>query len=286
MKNFSLIGAGRVGKALALALTKKGLKLQVVSDHNLPLARELIKVAGQGKATADNLSTVNPAEIIFICVPDDEIKRVVEEIFIKDFRGKTVFHTSGACPSSLLEPLAKKGASIASFHPIQTFTSQQAGVEIFKGIFFGLEGQPAALKLGLRLVRKLGAQALLIEAEDKPLYHLACSISSNFLIVIIFEVKELLRTIGLEEREVLEILYPLLNKTLQNVKELGIEPSLTGPLVRGDLETVKKHLAITASRPELDKVYRSVALEGLKLARKRGLAEEKVRALRHLLEHK
>ncbi|MGB9893277.1 MAG: Rossmann-like and DUF2520 domain-containing protein [Candidatus Saccharicenans sp.] len=286
MKNFSIIGAGQVGKALALALTKKGYKLKVVSDSNFSRARRVIKVAGQGKATTDNRLTVKPADLIFICVPDDALSGVITEISKQDFQKKIVFHTSGACSSSLLEPLARKGAITASFHPIQTFAGGAIEPEIFKGIFIGLEGQTAALKAAKQLARKLGAQILLIGAEEKPIYHLACSIASNFLVVIILEVKELLKSLGLEEKAALEILCPLLNKTLQNVKKIGIEPSLTGPVVRGDLKTVKKHLTITGSNRELDNIYRSLALEALKVARKRGLTEDKIRALRQLLEQK
>jgi len=108
----------------------------------------------------------------------------------------------------------------------------------------------------------------LLSAAEKPLYHLALSISSNFLIILLYEVKKLLTAAGLEEEAILEILTPLLNKTLQNVKSLGLEPSLTGPVVRGDLKTVEKHLAVISSNPGLDRIYRAIALEALKLAEK------------------
>jgi predicted short-subunit dehydrogenase-like oxidoreductase (DUF2520 family) len=286
MKTFSIIGAGKVGLSLASALARRSFVLKKISDRSLQRARRAKKLIGQGQATTNNLLAASSAEIVFICVPDREISRIAEEISSIECRGKIVFQTSGAFSSKLLEPLAQKGAAVASFHPVQTFASEASDPTIFKGIFFGLEGDQKAVKLGIEIVRKLGGQAILISAEDKPVYHLACSISSNFLIVLLAEVKELLKAIGLEEKPVLEILAPLLNKTLQNVKKLGIDESLTGPVVRGDLETVKKHLAITATNQALDRIYRAMASEALKIAKKRGLSEDKIKSLKQLLEHK
>ncbi|MGB9836296.1 MAG: DUF2520 domain-containing protein [Candidatus Saccharicenans sp.] len=134
------------------------------------------------------------------------------------------------------------------------------------------------------MARALKSQVILLAPEDKPAYHLACSISSNFLVVLLSEIKDIMRTIGLDERATLDVLTPLLNKTLHNVKKLGIEESLTGPVVRGDVETVKKHLEITSGFPGLDRVYRAMALEALKIAEKRGLGEDRLKALKQLLE--
>ncbi|MCR4396638.1 MAG: DUF2520 domain-containing protein [Candidatus Saccharicenans sp.] len=286
MKTLSIIGSGRVGTALALALTRKGLSLQYLADPLLGRARRARKIVGQGRVTSNNKLAARSAEIIFICVPDDLIPAVVKELEDLDWQGKYVFHTSGACASDLLQPLAAKGAKVASFHPAQTFTGESPEPGIFQGIYIGLEGQPEAVKLGQKLAARLGAQTLLLSVREKPLYHLALSLSSNFLIVLLNEAKELWQASGLEETTILEILTPLLNKTLQNVKKLGIEPSLTGPVVRGDLETVKKHLALTARYPGLDRAYRALALEALKIAGRGGLSPQKVRALKRLLGQK
>ncbi|HAR35815.1 MAG TPA: DUF2520 domain-containing protein [Acidobacteria bacterium] len=286
MKTLSIIGAGRVGTALAAALTRKGLNLKYLADPLPGRARQARKMIGQGRATTDNKLAARSAGIIFICVPDDLIPVVVKELQDLDWQGKYVFHTSGACASDLLRPLSAKGARVASFHPAQTFAGDLPEPGLFKGIFIGLEGQPEAVKLGQKLAARLGAQALLLSAREKPLYHLALSISSNFLIVLLNEVRELLRASGLEEKTILEILTPLLDKTLQNVKKLGIESSLTGPVVRGDLGTVKKHLALTSKQPGLDRAYRALASQALKIAGRRGLNPKKIRALKRLLEQK
>jgi len=284
--DFSLIGAGRLGTALALGLVAKGLTLKVISDCSLKKARILRRLAGQGRATTDNLKAASSAGILFLCVPDDLIPEVVREISVADFTYKTVFHTSGASSSALLEPLARRGAAIASFHPVQTFATLKTDPAIFKGIYFGLEGQSQAIAIGMQLAKKLGGHCLLLADEDKPVYHLACSVSSNFLVVLLAEVKRLLETLGFEEKAFLEIIEPLLKRTLQNVKNLGLEKSLTGPVVRGDLKTVRSHLTITSKFPAFDRIYRAMALEALKIGEKTGLDKDKVRALRRLLKQK
>lgn len=286
MKTFSIIGAGKVGTALAAALVRKGLGLKYLSDLRLGQARRSRKMIGQGRATTNNILAARSAGIIFICVPDDLIPGVVEELKEIDCQGKYVFHTSGAFTSELLQPLSAKGAWVASFHPAQTFAADSPDPGLFKGIYISLEGQAEAIKLGQRLASTLGAQTLLLSARDKPLYHLALCISSNFFVVLLNEVRELLQDSGLGEEAILEILTPLLNKTLHNVKKLGIDSSLTGPVVRGDLGTIKRHLSLTAKQTGLDRTYRALTSEALKIASRRGLSPEKIRALRHLLERK
>lgn len=286
MKSFSVIGSGRVGTALALALCQKGLELKYLADSSPARARRARKLIGQGRATDDNLLAARRAGIIFICVPDDLITEVVKEMSAAELSGKFVFHTSGACSSELLQPLSLKGARVASFHPAQTFADYPGNPGLFKGIYIGIEGQPEAVELGKKLAVRLGSRVLLLSAAEKQLYHLAMCVSSNFLVILLFEVKELLKTVGLEEPAVLEILAPLLNKTLQNVKNLGVEASLTGPVARGDLKTVEKHLTLTAEKPGLDRIYRAMALEALTLAENRGLSREKIKALKLLLEQK
>lgn len=196
MKTFSVIGAGRVGTALALALCRKGLELKYLADSSPARARKARKLVGQGRATGDNRLAAGSAGLIFICVPDDLIPEVVKAILSVELSGKFVFHTSGAFTSELLQPLARKGARVASFHPVQTFAESVSEPGIFKGIYIGLEGQPEAVELGKMLAARLGAQTLLLSAAEKSLYHLALSISSNFLIILLHDVKEPLRPPG------------------------------------------------------------------------------------------
>ncbi len=286
MKSFSIIGAGKVGVSLGLALVSKGLRLKYISDCNPDAARRAKKIIKTGKMTQDNRLATQAAEISFICVPDGLIRKVVRELSELDLDGHYIFHTSGAVTSRVLRPLSRQGAVVASFHPVQTFATTCPDPDIFRGIFFSLEGDEKAIELGQSLAEKLQSGVILISPANKPLYHLACSMASNFMVVLLAEVKNLFELLGLDEKASLEVIYPLLSRTLLNVKELGCEQSLTGPILRGDLKTVKGHLKALSSQPDLEKLYRLMSLEALKMAEKRGLSASKVKALKRLLVQK
>ena len=286
MKSFSIIGAGKVGVSLGLALVSKGLRLKYISDCNPDAARRAKKIIKTGKMTQDNRLATQAAEISFICVPDGLIRKVVRELSELALDGHYIFHTSGAVTSRVLRPLSRQGAVVASFHPIQTFATTCPDPDIFRGIFFSLEGDEKAIELGQSLAGKLQSGVILISPANKPLYHLACSMASNFMVVLLAEVKNLFELLGLDEKASLEVIYPLLSRTLLNVKELGCEQSLTGPILRGDLKTVKGHLKALSSQPDLEKLYRLMSLEALKMAEKRGLSASKVKALKRLLVQK
>jgi len=286
MKSFSIIGAGKVGVALGMALVNKGLRLKYISDCNPDAARRAEKLIKMGKTTQNNRLATQAAEISFICVPDGLIRKVVRELSELDLDGHYIFHTSGAVTSRVLRPLSRQGAVVASLHPIQTFATTCPDPDIFRGIFFSLEGDEKAIELGQSLAGKLQSGVILISPANKPLYHLACSMASNFMVVLLAEVKNLFELLGLDEKASLEVIYPLLSRTLLNVKELGCEQSLTGPILRGDLKTVKGHLKALSSQPDLEKLYRLMSLEALKMAEKRGLSASKVKALKRLLVQK
>jgi predicted short-subunit dehydrogenase-like oxidoreductase (DUF2520 family) len=286
MKSFSIIGAGKVGTSLGLALASKGFKLKYISDCNPDARRQARRVIKKGQTTGDNRLATKAAEINFICVPDGSIRNVVKELSNLDLGGHYVFHTSGAVSSRVLRPLARQGAQVASFHPVQTFATTCPDPDIFRGIFFSLEGEAKAVELGQSLAEKLQSGVILISPANKPLYHLACSMASNFMVVLLSEVKDLFELLGLDEKAFLEVIYPLLTRTLLNIKELGCEQSLTGPILRGDLKTVKEHLRALSSKPDLQKLYRLMSMEALKMAEKRGLGSDKVKALKHLLVQK
>ena len=286
MKSFSIIGAGKVGTSLGLALVSKGFKLKYISDCNPDARRQARRVIKKGQTTGDNRLATKAAEINFICVPDGSIRNVVKELSNLDLGGHYVFHTSGAVSSRVLRPLARQGAHVASFHPVQTVATTRPDPDIFRGIFFSLEGEAKAVELGQSLAEKLQSGVILISPANKPLYHLACSMASNFMVVLLSEVKDLFELLGLDEKACLEVMYPLLTRTLLNIKELGCEQSLTGPILRGDLKTVKEHLRALSSKPDLEKLYRLMSMEALKMAEKRGLSSDKVKALKHLLVQK
>ena len=288
MMDIAIIGAGRLGTSLGHALRKKGYTIKAISCKSIPSARESRKIIGEGRALTDNREAASKGEIVFICVPDEEIEKVAKELSRSDFNWseRHVFHCSGLLPSRILSPLRKKGAWTASFHPVQSFPSKRAEESQFKGIYFGLEGCAESLSSGKEIVRHLGGKALILEASDKPLYHVACSIASNFFVVLLEIATSLLHQMGFK-KESLQILFPLVKGTLHNVKKFNIEPSLTGPLVRGDHRSIEKHIQALRCFPLYQEIYITLAKQTLRIARREGkLSSQKIKALMSLLEDK
>lgn len=286
MIDIAIIGAGRVGASLGYALRKKGYRIKAFSCKSLESARKSRKIIGRGKPLTDIREVASKGEIVFLCVPDGKIERIAKEIARSDidWSRKTVFHCSGLLPSQILSPLKKKGALTASFHPVQSFPAKSAEIKQFKGIYFGLEGCREAISLAKTIVRNLGGRALILQPSDKPLYHAACSMASNFLVVLLDTAASLLAHLGFEE-ESFKILFPLVKGTLHNVKKFNISSSLTGPLVRGDRKSLGMHLESLRPLPSHREIYSALAKQALEIARKdKKLTSQKIRALKKLLE--
>ena len=285
MAEIVIIGAGRLGTSLGRALAGKGHIIRALTCRRKGSAAESRAIIGQGIALTDNAAAARRGAVIFLCLPDEEIHRVASRLARSrvDWTGKTVFHTSGLLPSRVLEPLKKKGAAVASLHPGQSFSSKKAPPSHFRGITFGLEGDKEALVLARRLVRQLGGRALVIPEDAKPFYHAALSFASNFLVVLLDTAAGLLKEAKIPGGSATRMLFPLLQGTLRNVKELDTARSLTGPLVRGDTVTVGAHLKELKRLPRYAELYRNLSLMGLEMARKSGLSSRKVRALKSRL---
>lgn len=289
MKKIAIVGAGKVGTSLGYALKKKGHTITSVSCSSLASAKESARIIGQGSASADIADTARSGDVVFITVPDNRIAGTVSRLEASDilWPGKTVFHCSGLYPASVLSPIQKRGARTASVHPIQSFPAKKPRRNAFKGIFFGLEGEKKALDLARSLVRDLGGRPLTIPPRCKPLYHAACSISSNFLVVLLDTGAALFKDAGLDEEQAAAALIPLMEGTLENLKSRGPGGALTGPVVRGDEDTLRKHLAALEADPEIKELYKIMARRALSMPQtQRALNPGKIKTLSKVLEEK
>ncbi|MBE0711491.1 MAG: DUF2520 domain-containing protein [Candidatus Aminicenantes bacterium] len=286
MKNFSIVGAGRLGTMLGAALVRRGWTAVAIIDKDVRAARESRHIIGQGAATTDFLRLAKAADIVVITVPDDAVGQVAGKLARSgiSWSGKTVFHASGLLPARVLEPLRKRGARIASVHPVQSFPRKNAPPSIFKGITWGVEGDPAAVAAAEEMVRGLRGNILLLSEKDKPLYHAACSLASNAMIALGWTASGMLGAAGIGEKAAAGILSPLLQGILQNVKDLGPEKALTGPILRGDAATVRQHLKALRDDPPARGVYLVMGKQILRLAEKGGMPASRVRTLKRLLE--
>jgi len=288
MKRFSIVGAGRLGTALGAALARRGWLAEAIVDRDERAARESRRIIGRGRASTSYAGAAEAGGAVIIAVPDDAIGRVAAALARSGgaWAGRPVFHTSGLVPSGALGPLARRGAWAASLHPAQSFPRRDAPASVFKGITWGIEGGPAAVEAAGEIVRALRGHVLLLSEKDKPLYHAACTLASNAFVALEWTAAGILQQAGVTEDAAFAALLPLVQGTLQNVKSLGLEKALTGPVVRGDSATVRKHLEALGSDPGAREIYAAAGRLVLRLAAKRGLPAGRVRALRRLLEGK
>lgn len=262
----ALVGMGRVGRALAWAMYESQWPLSSLYGRS---AQTDLPLPVQKLNTCQNTT----AKFWILCVPDDQIPSVTMELsgFQENWEGYIVAHTSGIHSAKSLELLRKQGASVMSFHPLQSFPPR-ATPDLFKDIFIVLEGDQAALDVGAALAIHLGAQPRTISSDAKPAYHMAASMVSNFTVVLMGIVHEVLSEIGFSEHDARHLLQPLLSGTLQNLSRYSAEVALTGPIVRGDTHTIAQHLKALSGEhlAQFALFYHVLAAETTRLALKSG----------------
>lgn len=269
-----IIGAGRVGCALAIALKKKGHIISGVYSKGATSANYLIDRL-KLELPNDIKETVINSEVVFITTSDAAIRciseKVANEVPGKELSEKVFFHCSGALNSDEIKLLEQRGAYIASLHPIQTFADKNSGWKALKDIYFGFEGSSVAKTYAEEIVKALDSSILIIDKEAKVLYHTAACILSNYLVTLSFMAEGLFKKIGLNPEEGLKAFMPLMEKSISNIKENGSLGALTGPISRGDYVVVEQHLkALAANSPELLDAYKTLGNKTVELVLERG----------------
>ncbi len=257
----SIVGAGRLGTSLGRALAARGYDIRAVCDISPARARGAAARIGSGRPTSRLRDAAAGDALVFITVPDDAIERTARALAaaLPDWSGRVVFHASGFRPASALDPLRARGAATAALHPVQSFPGPDTPPSMFRGIAWGIQGDPKAVAEGLAIARRLGGHAVLLEAGDKPSYHAACALASNGTVLLLRAAGRLLAEIGWDERLAETVLLPLVEGTLQNVKKLGAAAALSGPLTRGDRATMKGHRDAMKEFPAILSLYEALA---------------------------
>ncbi|WP_456427348.1 Rossmann-like and DUF2520 domain-containing protein [Rhodocaloribacter sp.] len=283
----ALIGAGALGTALARRLAARGYPIDAVLSRTGASARRLAARVGAPVAAASLTALPDEVTLVLCCVPDEALAGLAERLYLlsRDWSGTTVAHTSGALTSEALEPLALLGATTLGFHPVQTFTGDTPP-EAFEGIYVGLEGDARAVAFGRRLAADLGAQAVVVPAGAKALYHLAASLASNFFVTLMALTGETLAAAGFEGDVRAALMRPLVEGAWRNLAAHTPEEALTGPIARGDHGTVARHLAaLDDALPHLLPVYAALATETVRVAVRGGkLASDDAERILALLQ--
>ncbi|MEQ1923578.1 MAG: Rossmann-like and DUF2520 domain-containing protein [Pyrinomonadaceae bacterium] len=263
MVSVSIIGVGRVGGALALALPKDKYTVD--------------NLIGRDEAAAEISS-----DVVFITTQDSEIVAVAESLMGKLRRGTLVFHTSGSNPSSILDALKASGCKTGSIHPLVSVSSPELGPERFRGAYFCVEGEPEAVELGKQIVADLGGKPFAIDTKFKTLYHASAVTACGHLVALFDAAVEMMTKVGLSDADAKEILLPLVTSTVQNLGEQTTAAALTGTFARADIETFTRHLGALNQyvSDDLLEIYLLLGERSLELAAKQGVSPERIDTLR------
>jgi len=264
----TIVGTGSLGGALALALRDAGYKVsEVVYRRD---RKRALTIAKQCRATAVTQDEAElKSDVVWLCVGDAEIAKVADSLSDRSWKGKVVFHASGALSSDELQGLKRKGAKVASVHPMMSFVRTAPGS--FEQVTFALEGDASAKKLAAKIARDLGGSSFELKKADKPLYHALGAFSSPLLIAHLAAAEKIGKKLGLKPPQTRQVIGPILQKTLQNYLEQGPAAALSGPMRRGDVQTMRKNLQALKQVPGAAEIFRAlikVAVQELPVKRK------------------
>jgi predicted short-subunit dehydrogenase-like oxidoreductase (DUF2520 family) len=286
----AIVGSGSLATFLAVALNDAGFTISEIIARDTPRSRRHARAlaAKVGARTVTAHSAALEATLLWFCVPDREIRGVASALAghlatraaaqenrrvptrvpskVPSEVPSTVrfaFHSSGALLSRELEPLRKAGIAVASVHPLMTFV---AGTHpSLMGVPFAMEGDRAATQVARQIVRKLGAESFSLPPARKAAYHAWATLTSPLLLAFLVTLEEAARAAGLTRKDARRKSLPIIRQTLANYSRLGPAPSFSGPLIRGDAETMARHLTVLKKHPGAREVYIALARVALRV---------------------
>jgi predicted short-subunit dehydrogenase-like oxidoreductase (DUF2520 family) len=264
-RSVSIVGLGNWGSSLAHALIAADVSL-----HEVILSSERSGAGVSAWARALPLTTLDRAQlnanVLWLCVPDAAIEqvtgRIVKRIGKRGLKGQVLVHSSGALSAKVLQAAARVGASVASVHPVMSFATR-VPVSLL-GVPFGVEAEAAARRILNVIVRQVGGRPFPVQAAGKALYHAAGVLSSPLLVSHLAAAHEAAILAGFTPRQASSLIEPIIRATLDNFFRRGPRKSFSGPIARGDVQTIDLHLQALKPHPMLAGVYRSLALYALK----------------------
>jgi len=275
----AIVGAGNLGTALAVSLHDAGFVIEAVvardRAESLRKARRLAKRVN-ARALADPARA--DADLFWFCVPDSEIARTAGGFASKiSWKGKIALHSSGALASDELNSLRRLGASVASVHPLMTFV--RGSRPLLAGVPFAIEGDAAAVRVGRRIVRGVDGKPFSIRKQDKAAYHAWGTFASPLLTALLATTEHVARLAGVDRRDAVRRMMPILQQTLANYAEYGGPNAFSGPIIRGDVDTVRRHLRVLRGLPAARDVYAALARSALQF-----LPSKNKKALKRILD--
>lgn len=253
-----VVGAGRVGTALAVALGRAGHKVVAASAVSTA-SRQRVERFLPGTPVIQPADVVAAADLVLLTVPDDVLGGLVAGLAATGapLTGRLLAHASGLHGLAVLEPAVRLGALPLALHPVMTFTGRADDADKLAGICFGVTAPPALRPAAEVLVMEMGGEPVFIDEADRGLYHAALAGAANHLVTQVLQAADLLAAVGVAHPA--RMLGPLLSAALDNALRLG-DAALTGPVARGDADTVARHVtALRAVAPEALRAYLALA---------------------------
>lgn len=284
MLKVGFIGAGTVGTALAIRLSARGYSVVAAASRTYASAEKLAHLIPGSEAMNDIQSVADVADLVFVTTPDAAIGQVAGQL--KWHPGQAVVHCSGADSTEVLEPAREMGASVGAFHPLQTFAGVQQAIDNIPGSTFAIEAEEPLCTTLKAMAESLEGYWIELKASDKVVYHASAVIACNYLVTLVKLATDLWETFGVPRQDAVRALMPLLRGTLNNLENIGIPNALTGPIARGDVGTVRKHLAALAGvDPLITSTYRELGLQTVPVSLAKGkIGETQAEELKALLE--
>jgi predicted short-subunit dehydrogenase-like oxidoreductase (DUF2520 family) len=260
----AIVGAGNLGSALAVSLRAAGYKVGEIVSREGKVSRQRAKtlarrVGARAALMGDPEITAN---VVWLCVPDREISSCARSLTAWDWKGRIALHSSGALSSDELASLRRRGARVASLHPLMTFVPGVAPA--LARVPFAVEGDSSAVRVARQIARDLGSEAFVIQKKHKAAYHAWGAFASPLLLSALVTGERVAELAGIRREAARKMMLPIIRQTLANYMERGPARAFSGPIIRGDAATLEKHLRILRKVPEAREVYLALARSALK----------------------
>jgi predicted short-subunit dehydrogenase-like oxidoreductase (DUF2520 family) len=263
LPRIAIVGAGRLGTTLAERLAEAGYEVGEIVTRNGSRSHAIVQRLARkvGAATRTSSRAKLDADVVWFCVPDSQIAVAARDLSGHDWRKKSAFHSSGVLSSDALTVLRERGASVASLHPLMTFVKKsKPGLQ---GVPFAVEGDAAAVRVARQIIGDLGGDAFRIRKQNKIAYHAFATIICPLLISLLTASEKVASLAGMSLRLARRRMMPILNQTLANYAKFGPAASFSGPIGRGDTETIAQHMKSLDPVGDVKSAY--IALAGAAL---------------------
>lgn len=285
VRTVTIVGPGRLGGALAIALSRTEFAVQrVVYKNSRPSARVLDAIEGRCEVVSLDGVREFDSDVTLLVTPDTELAEAAESIASRTKVGTILLHSSGALSSEVLFKASQRGISVGSMHPLVSVSDPVKGAGYFANAYFCVEG-PAAAEAS-ELVRALGGKPFTIGTEYKPLYHAAAVLASGHITALYSAAVGTLSRCGVPAERGEKILMPLLSSAVGNIAQQGVAQALTGPFARSDIDAVRRHLKAfdLAGLADEKRIYLELGLAALELARETSGDQTKINKIGELIK--